>query len=122
MDKIVFKEIGGLLSDIEEGNFPVTVAGSNSKSRNWVIFYANINYPLAFCASNVKIFDYDYKQFVNDMCQKGIKYFLWEEKHWPGDAFDPLSAPIQKKIDILGQWHHKSTGKLILFKYKEFHQ
>ena len=53
------------------------------------------------------------------MRDEGIRYLLYEEKQWPRQTFDLMSAPFQQDFTILDRWHHKDTGELMLLELKK---
>ena len=118
-DKVVFKEIGGLIADREGNNKEILVATSQHSMR-WIFFYANMHYEGAPCPE--KNYDLDnilgssYEEFVRNLRERGISYFLWEEKHWPKESASYIASQNPKDFIKVGTWSHPDTGKLILFK------
>jgi 4-amino-4-deoxy-L-arabinose transferase-like glycosyltransferase len=117
-DKLVFKEIGELIAE-REGNTQVISIASSLHILRWISFYANLHYPGAPCPqpySDFKIIIGDrYEYFVNNLKERGFNYFLWEEKHWPVEAFDFLGEINSRDFVGLGSWDHPDTGRLVLF-------
>ena len=118
-DKLVFRQIGELIAE-REGNDQAVVVASSSQIPKWVSFYANLNYKGESCGqlydnSWGKITN-DYGQFVRHLRQRGVRYFLWEETHWPQEKFDFINRLDPKDFTEVGCWHHPSIGRMILFK------
>jgi len=117
-DKIVFKQIGELIADREGNNKEIRIATSMHSIR-WVSFYANLNYKGAPCPE--KNYDLEnligksYREFVMNLKMRAIRYFLWEEKHWPKQGSYVLDTGNMKDFVRLGAWSHPDTGSLILF-------
>ncbi len=120
-DKLVFKEIGEFISNQEGNNQVIPVAASLHIIR-WISFYSNLNYPGSPCpqpySDFTEIIGKNYKQFVKNLKIRGMKYFLWEEKHWPRGRFDFIRELNIQDFEKLRSWEHPDTGKLILFKIK----
>jgi len=118
-DKLVFKEIGELIADREGNDKEIKVATSTHSIR-WISFYANLKYKGAPCPQKnhdlENIIGKSYKEFVQNLKTRKIRYFLWEEKHWPGHRFDFMDRCNPKDFIKLGHWNHPDTGRLILFK------
>lgn len=118
-DKIVFKKIGEQIASTEANEHVIQIASSLHTIR-WISFYANLKYPGAPCPQE----NYDlkgmaldgYRAFVERLKSDGIKYFLWEERHWPRECFDFFEQAGPNTFMEQGQWNHPDTGKMILFK------
>ena len=120
-DKIIFKTVGEAIAGLE-GNAKrieiLTVGGS----QRWIWFYANLNFPGAPCTDDYyeysRLIGNDYGQFLEFVKSRGIQYLVWEEKNWPAERFDFLASPYERDFIPLGSWHHRDTGKIILFKVR----
>jgi len=118
-DKLVFKEIGGLIAE-REGNDKEILVATSQQSIRWISFYSNLDYKGAPCPE--KNYDLDnilgknYEEFVRNLRGRGISYFLWEEKHWPKQSASYIATQSHKDFIRVGTWSHPDTGKLILFK------
>ena len=118
-DKLVFKEIGETIAR-REGNsreIEVLVLGD---SRRWISLYANLHFPGASCPDKYRhykeIVGNSYKQFVQNLRLRGIKYVVWEETQWPPQSFDFIEFLNGKDFIRLGCWSHPDTGRVILLK------
>jgi len=49
------------------------------------------------------------------MRRRGVKYFLWDEKHWSSEKFDIKNIDDHRQFKELGRWRHQDTGTMILF-------
>ena len=120
-DKIIFKTVGETIAALE-GNAKrieiLTVGGS----QRWIWFYANLYFPCAPCPDDndkyKQMIGNDYNQFLKFLKSKGIQYLVWEEKNWPAGRFDFLASPYERDFIPLGSWHHRDSGKIILFKVR----
>jgi 4-amino-4-deoxy-L-arabinose transferase-like glycosyltransferase len=120
-DKIVFKALGETIAGLE-GNAKkieiLTVGGS----QRWVWFYANLHFPGAPCTDDYdkykEMIGNDYGQFLKFVKSRGIQYLVWEEKNWPAGRFDFLASPYERDFIPLGSWHHRDSGKIMLFKVR----
>ena len=118
-DKVVFKEIGGLIAE-REGNDTEILVATSQHSVRWISFYANVKFNGAPCPE--KNYDLEnmlggsYAEFVENLRARGIRYFLWEEKHWPKVSRSYLTGLHSNDFIEVGTWSHPDTGKLVLFK------
>ena len=117
-DKLVFKEIGELIAKREGNSRAIPIAAPHSI--RWISFYANVRYKGAICPEKnydiENIIGKNYGEFVKNLKRRGIKYFLWEEKHWPKKSTYLKNSGNIKNFIKLGTWSHPDTGILILFK------
>jgi hypothetical protein len=118
-DKIVFKSIGELIGKTEGRRQAIHVIASPHSMR-WVSFYANLEYPGAPCPQPpTDLYSGDaqsYEEFIQRLRKDGVKYFLWEEKHWPERAFSLPSDANAQHLKVIQRFYHQDTGALILFK------
>jgi len=118
-DKLVFKEIGGLIAD-REGNDKEIKVATSLHSVGWISFYANLNYKGAPRPKQNydldKILGKSYEEFLRNLRERGISYFLWEENHWPKESASYIERQNPEDFVKIGTWSHPDTGKLILFK------
>jgi len=117
-DKSVFKDIGKTIAQ-REGNDSIIDVAASMHILRWTAFYSNLNYPGSPCPqpySDFKsIVGNDYKYFLNILRQRGIEYFIWEEKHWPKNTFDFMSTFDPHHFKSIKSWNHPDTGQLTLF-------
>jgi hypothetical protein len=118
-DKVVFKEIGQLVAE-REGNDKEILVVTSQQSIRWISFYSNLDHKGAPCPEKNydlnNILGQNYEEFVENLRERKIQYFLWEEKHWPGQSADYLRIGNSADFIRVGNWSHPDTGKLILFK------
>jgi hypothetical protein len=120
-DKVVFKEIGGLIAK-REGNDTEIMVATSQESVRWIAFYANVKFKGAPCPE--KNYDLEnmlggsYEEFLQNLRNREISYLLWEEKHWPRQSADYLRIGNPADFIKIGTWSHPDTGKLMLFKFK----
>lgn len=117
-DKLVFKEIGEFIGR-REGNHSEIDVVTSLHSLRWISFYANLNYRGAPCPQKYHDFEAivggSYDEFVGHLKKGGVKYFLWEERHWPTKRFDFIKSLDPEDFFMAGSWSHPDTGRLILF-------
>jgi len=119
VDKLVFKEIGELVAEREGNDKEILVATSQYSIRS-ISFYSNLDYKGAPCPH--KNYDLDnilgknYEEFVRNLRDREISYFLWEQNHWPKKFDSYIATQSHKDFIRVGTWSHPDTGKLILFK------
>ncbi len=119
-DKLVFKEIGTIIANIENHKGKTRIAKS-LKSPNWVSFYANLDLEGAPCPSlnlDFELITRKYETFVRYLKAEGITYFLWEEKNWPKHGFDFFKEMKHGDFEEIGRWHHPDTGAIVLFRLR----
>lgn len=117
-DKLVFKNIATTIAQREGSDRVINVASSMDILR-WISFYANLNYPGCPCPEPYidfkSIVGGDYKHFVDNLRERGIKYFIWQEKQWPKHLFDFIHEFDPRDFNSIGYWTHPDTGRLVLF-------
>jgi 4-amino-4-deoxy-L-arabinose transferase-like glycosyltransferase len=118
-DKSVIKSIGETIAQ-EEGNDHIIGVGCSMHILRWISFYANLDYPGSPCPQPYSDFrsivGNDYKYFLKILKQRDIKYFIWEEKHWPKNIFDFMDTLKPRHFKLINRWSHPDTGQMILFK------
>ncbi|HNU86392.1 MAG TPA: hypothetical protein PKH34_11310, partial [Syntrophales bacterium] len=122
-DKAVFKEIGTHIAK-EEGSERTVGIVSIGTSMRWVSLYGNLGVPALFCpdedylagVSLVSLVGNSYADFMKTVDARGARYVVWEERHWPAREFDLLAAYDPRDLRIVGEWYHKDTGRIVLFK------
>jgi 4-amino-4-deoxy-L-arabinose transferase-like glycosyltransferase len=118
-DKLVFKEIGQLIADLEGNDHEIGVAAASSWTMSHISFYANLKYEGAVCPlkySNIEQLAGDSDDtFLSNLKKAGIEYFLWEERSWSKKRLDFLKRQIPRRLVEIGRWSHADTGRLVLF-------
>ncbi|MEW5909066.1 MAG: glycosyltransferase family 39 protein [Thermodesulfobacteriota bacterium] len=119
-DKQVFKKIGVQIAHLEGNHQEISVASSMDTIR-WLSFYANLRFKGAPCPQPYNNFDQiagkSYPEFIRNLKDRNVKYFLWDEKHWPKDRFDFFQPGYIARFKEIGKWYHRDTGKMILFRF-----
>jgi len=120
-DKLVFKQIGGLIAEREGNEQEIKVTTSLPLIR-WISFYANLGNKGAPCPERnsdlVESIQRGYDTFVRNLKGRGIQYVLWDERHWPKGSLESILAQGSRDFMRIGDWHHTDTGAMILFKVK----
>jgi len=118
-DKLVFREVGELIAH-KEGNKKEIQVATSLHSIRWISFYANAGHKGAPCPEKnydlENILGSSHEEFVRNLRERGISYFLWEEKHWPKESASYIERQNPGDFVKIGTWSHPDTGKLILFK------
>jgi len=117
-DKLVFRRIGELIAEREGNSQVIPIAAPHSI--RWVSFYANMKYKGAPCPQRnydvENIVGKNYGEFVQNLKRRGIRYVLWEERHWPKERSYLIDSGNTEDFIKLGTWSHPDTGSLVLFK------
>ncbi|HBF43561.1 MAG TPA: hypothetical protein DDW42_08040 [Desulfobacteraceae bacterium] len=117
VDKTVFKQIGNTIARREGSSNKIAVAASQHTIR-WISFYANLKYKGAPCPykyGNLEdLAGNSYSQFVHNLKKEGIRYFLWEERHWPQKRYNFIKWKRSKDFVEIGHWRHPDTGRMVL--------
>jgi hypothetical protein len=122
-DKLVFKEIGLFISGREGVGHEVGVATSHL-SPEWVSFYANSLYEGLHCGKRHAYGPEETRKGTRGLFlhlrQHGTRYLLWEENYWPKEVFDLADTPEDIKLEELGRWHQRTTGRMVLYELESF--
>jgi Dolichyl-phosphate-mannose-protein mannosyltransferase len=117
-DKVDFKRIGEIIAKTE-GNAHVIPVASSLHLLRWLSFYSNLSYQGAPCPQPYSEFEAlvgsSYDHFVRSLKDRGIKYFVWEEKYWPKGTFNFEEEVHPDHFKVLGSWSHADTGRIVLY-------
>ena len=120
-DKLVYKEIGETIARLDgnSGEIEMITLGD---SWRWNDFYANLHVQGAPCPEkyvnwqrDATILGGNYKDFMQSMRMRNIRYIVWEEKHWPQNKFAFLQSVQPADLRQLKEWKHRDTGRIILY-------
>ncbi len=114
-DKLIFKEIGRFIAAREEGREAVTVAGAFKRIRV-VHFYANLPYAGAPCFDDELDLDRPAMVRPDYLIQKGVRYYLRDEKSGARFPTDWLSEEEGKRFVPVKTWTSERLGKITLYK------
>ena len=115
-DKVVYRQAGEIIASQKQKNQMVEIAGVHSTVYEWVFFYAHRYFPGPLCAKNLRTkVPKHYADLVEGMRTAGVRYLFFEENQWTQKGVNLKAAPYQQDFDVLGQWHHKDTGSLMLW-------
>lgn len=118
-DKVIFREIGETITHREQGKDLIEVLTLSDYAR-WISLYANL--PSAGVFSPDKYRDYaahipaSYEDFPEMLRSRKIRYFVWEERHWPAGRFDLEREARPEDLLFLGEWRHRDTGRIRLYR------
>lgn len=123
-DKSVFIEISAAMTSRRTSADEIEILAPEHTIR-WLSLYANKEvegapYPDEYTYNRCTrgLIAENYEEFVANLRSHKISYVLWAEKHWPRDAFDLLSSYKQDELQKVGEWQHRDTGKMVLFKVR----
>jgi 4-amino-4-deoxy-L-arabinose transferase-like glycosyltransferase len=116
-DKLVFREIGTLISIREKNRRAVSVAGAFKRVRA-VHFYANLNYHGAPCFDGHAILWHPDAAAVKSVQEKGYDYFIWDEKGWNKKGLDMFMKDPDSGFIKIKEWRSSRRGRLILYEVR----
>lgn len=121
-EKKVFRDIGRQIAANESDPRGAQIWTSHNLHR-WVSFYANMDIALPPCPEqetrNVwSGQNIDLEDLIVKLKAREIGFFLWDANLWPHRDLDLDSAIIKQNLQLIGQWHHPDTGRLVLFKLR----
>lgn len=121
-DKKVFLEISAAITSSRTSSGEIKILAPAHTIR-WLSLYANEEvegapYPdeYVYDRRTRGLIAEDYEAFVDNLRSRKVSYVLWAEKHWPRDTFDLLSSAKVADLVKIGEWQHRDTGKMVLFK------
>jgi len=120
-DKLVFKQISQFIVDTEGNEKPIQISASLHTQR-WISYYANQNYPGLFCPEYTdkncwELFsESTCEGFVNHLEREHLQYFLWTEHRCASKSIDISCIDRNDRLERLGQWTHRDTGRMVLYK------
>lgn len=119
-DKYVYRQAGQIIAQQKSPEQISPIMAYYSTEYVWVFFYGHLDYPGALCARQYGgIIPDSYDELLASLKNAGMQYVLYEEKSWQNAKFDLMQSPYQTDFDILGRWHHRDVGNLILLRLKE---
>jgi len=120
-DKQVFVEIARSLSSRVSIDQPVKVITSHG-IQPWISFYANIDRPFPICPLQLdSVYEHipdTLDSFLEQAIHRGIRFWIWEERHWPAGAFDIDAATGSPRLERIGAYHHPDTGAMRLYEIR----
>jgi 4-amino-4-deoxy-L-arabinose transferase-like glycosyltransferase len=122
-DKKVYKEIGTLIATAEGSAKTIEVLAIGI-SLPWVFLYSNLDVPAISCHEKsylsgvplATLVGNRYADILKTVDTHRIRYIVWEERHWPSRDYDLLTQYNPLDFRIVGEWYHKDTGRMVLFK------
>jgi 4-amino-4-deoxy-L-arabinose transferase-like glycosyltransferase len=122
-DKLVYKEIGETIAQIDgkQGKVDLIDLGG----MRWIHFYANLHVKEPPCPDDYRnwqrdktIFGSSYNDFIRSVKSRNVRYIVWMENFWPKNRFPFLESLRDEDLRKLKEWHHRDTGKIILYKVR----
>ena len=124
-DKAVFVEIARKIADLKPKEVEARILASGHTIR-WLSLYANLNVEGAPSPDH---FQYDQTSSVligkethnllRNIKSNGVDFFLYEQRHWPKEAFEFQFETLSDNFETVGHWSHTDTGNMILFRVKK---
>lgn len=121
-DKIVFRHVAERIAETKGDQMPAVISTSEHTHR-LISVYANIDLPDPPCPEPDRSGQWsryadDMDQLILDLKNRRIGFFLYEGRYWPKKEFTPESSSAKKHLELIGQWHHRDTGKMKLYRVK----
>ncbi len=116
-DKLVFREIGTLISIREKNKRAVSVAGAFKRVRA-VHFYANLNYHGAPCFDGRAILWHPDAAAVKLVQEEGYHYFIWDERGWNKKGLNEFMEDPDSTFVKIKEWQSSRRGRLILYEVR----
>jgi hypothetical protein len=117
-DKLVYKDIGETIARFDGGSGEIALITLGDSGR-WINYYANLHVNGAPCPEKnghwQNIIGGSYENFIRDMRMRKIHYVIWEENHWPRNAFVFLKSVQSDDLKQLREWRHRDTGRIIFY-------
>jgi len=120
-DKLVFKEIGETIAGLDGRQDAIELISLGGQ--RWVHFYANLHTKEPICPDKYSYWYGDktiigdtYGDFIKNMKTRKIRYVVWQENFWPKNKFAFLENVRDNDLMKIQEWHHRDTGKIILYK------
>lgn len=119
-DKIVFVEVAKRIAERQGPEEPALISSSVHTHR-LISLYANINHlnppcPEADFSGRWARFADNAEKMAADLKKSHVGFFLYEERHWPVTDFDPDRFFRNTQFRFAGQWYHRDTGRMRLYK------
>lgn len=123
--KAVFVEIARKIADLKPAGVDARILASGHTIR-WLSLYANLDVKGAPSPDH---FQYDQTTSVligkethnllRNIKSNGVDFFLYEQRHWPKEAFEFQCETLCDNFETVGRWSHADTGNMILFRVKK---
>lgn len=114
-DKLVFRDIGFYIADVEQDRREVSVIGS-FKETAAIHFYANLDYQGAPCFNDEHLVSKgELKADVRIPISRGADYLIWDERGMSQEMLHQLLNDEDNRFIYLKEWRSSKLGRLILF-------
>jgi hypothetical protein len=120
-DKVVYRQAADVFVQASiKDQPPAASAVKASRGFEWMLLYAHRRADALSCAKGlIRSVPSSYGRFVAKLDKAGAQFFFYEKRYWPKERFDLLKSPYQKDFEILGDWQHPDSSRLILLKRKQ---
>mgnify|MGYP006289284565 CR=1 FL=1 len=113
-EKLVFAEIGRFIADREQGNLPVSIAGT-FKEILLVDFYTHLNFKGAPVFDRNLILEKEKSEWIETIANEKTDYFIWDEESMGNTEANWIQ---QHPVTPVNEWRSEKLGKLILYRVK----
>jgi Dolichyl-phosphate-mannose-protein mannosyltransferase len=118
-DKIVFRQVAERIRKFSNGSGPLRIASSRYTHR-LISIYANIDNPDPPCPEEnhsyeLSIYANDPDKIAQNLKQQNVRFYIYEERHWPLAGFNPRSLSDNEHFQLIGRWYHRDTGHMLLY-------
>ena len=124
-DKAVFVEIARKISDLKPKEVEARILASGHTIR-WLSLYANLNVEGApspdhfqYDQTSSALIGKETHNLLRNIKSNGVDFFLYEQRHWPKEAFEFQCETFGDNFETVGHWSHPDTGNMILFRVKK---
>lgn len=121
-DKIVFRHVAERIAETK-GDQASAVISTSPHTHRLISLYANINLPDPPCPDEDRTGQWlrhadDMNKLILDLKDRRIGFFLYEGRYWPEQEFTPESSSVKEHFEPIGEWYHRDTGTMKLYKIK----
>lgn len=115
-DKEIFARIGSRIAQLEGSSKGINILVMGAYFKTFHL-YSNLNSPANSCPDDglCNNFGNSYEDFLNSVNNCKASYVIWQEKYQPA-KYDFLKEYNRNDFLVVGEWHYKETGKIILFR------
>jgi hypothetical protein len=118
-DKISIRHIAEQIRNLEQTSNAVPVAVS-PQLLHQIFFYTNLHVEGNYCPQPYSDFSTlvgrSYDEFLRNLRNGQMKYFVWEEKQWPTGVFDFNKTAKPEHFKAIRSWSHPDSGGIVLYR------
>jgi hypothetical protein len=118
-DGFLYRQAAQVIEKSKAHDQVARIAGAEKSSTyDYIFLYAHRKYRAPLCGENLIVTiaaDTGYDQLIAQLDRHNVRYLLYEERYWPKEQIDFLSAPYQQDFDLLKEWRFSKRQKIMLF-------